>query len=205
MNVSEIISIISDLFDQGYGSGSVKLLIPNDRITMDMSKSHSGYEILFSQSLPAVKVKKFIEVSLSIEGITIRNDEIWFRIKNFPDVPMSYFTSNPDNYTEVFTYDLEKLIEEKYGSSKAHKKIATLCLQHAKEWATITSQAVCLSDMNQAERKECRKLCHNFVVEQVKKDIEKEYGSAILTYLLIMIIIPAVARFIIERLLNKYF
>lgn len=205
MNVNDIISIISDLFDEGYGTGGVKLLIPRDRITMDMSKSESGYEILFSQCLPAVKVKKFIEVSLSVEGITIRNDEIWFRIKNFPDVPMSYFTSSPDNYREVFTHDIEKAIEEKYGKSKAHKKIAQLCLQHAKEWATITSEAVCFSEMNQAERKECRRLCHNFVVEQVKKDVEKEYGSAILTYLLIMIIIPAVARFIIERLLNKYF
>jgi hypothetical protein len=78
-------------------------------------------------------------------------------------------------------------------------------LHYAKEWATISSQVVCFENTNKYERRTLKGQCFDFVIENVKKNVEKRHGSIILTYIFLVLILPAVAKFIINKLLEKYF
>jgi hypothetical protein len=143
-----------------------------------------------------------------IEEISLGKSGGLIKLKNFPNINFSYEKSTISFFNENYQFqnDLFNEIETKY-SDPIKKKIAHKCLQYGTEWATIVSQSGGFCELNYESKRNLKSQCLNFVIENVKRDFEneKEHGSVILTYLLVFIIIPAVARFIIVRLLEKYF
>lgn len=207
MSPQKISEILFKFFsEEGYSVNGFKIKSKSPMIA-NCFYEQDQVSIRFSENKPRAEIKRLITFYAYIEELVFRNDGGTVRLKNFPDINFGYEQSLlsiffDNNYgSNIF---LMNDIEENYSDPK-HKKIAERCLQYGTEWATIVSQSGGFCGIGPAQKKELRRQCYNFVVENVKKDVEKEYGSVILTYLLVFIVIPAIARFIITKLLEKYF
>jgi hypothetical protein len=207
MSPKEISEVLFKIFsEEGYQVQSFKIKSKSP-IVANVYSDDSETSIKFGTNYPKVEITRLITLYTYIEGLIFRKDGGVVRLKNFPDISFGYeesllsilFSQNFSCHPE-----LHVLIDETYTDA-TKKKIAEQCLHYGTEWATIVSQSRGFSNLNNNDRKNLRSQCINFVVDNVRNDIEKEYGSVILTYLLVFIVIPAIARFIITRLLEKYF
>ena len=208
MSPKEISKILLAIFsDEGYSVQGFKIkskspLIPN------VYSENNETSIKFGANLPRAEITRLITLYVYIEEILFKQDGGVVRLKNFPDISFGYEQSLLSLlFSHNFSCDeeLNSLIEKTY-SDETKKKIAKKCLHYGTEWATIVSQSGGFaSASSSSDRRDLRSQCINFVVENVRHDVEQEYGSVILTYLLVFIVIPAIARFIITRLLEKYF
>jgi tryptophanase len=209
MSPKEISEVLFKIFsDEGFSVNGFKIKSESPLIANVYNEDETT-TISFGTNYPRAEVTRLITLYAYIEQLVFRKDGGTVRLKNFPDISFGYDKSNILNFLDHLTYagecEIEKEIEKKY-SDDTRRKIAKDCLQYATEWATIVSQSDGFSGAGPAKRKELKRQCYDFVVENVRKEAnEKKYGSVILTYLLVFIIIPAVARFIIVRLLEKYF
>lgn len=208
MSPKDISEILFSIFnDDGYQIQGFKIKSKSPLVA-NIYSNELETSIKFGSNYPRVEITRLITLYAYIEEILFRKDSGTIRLKNFPDISFGYEQSLLSVlFSQHSSCDQEmlQLIEEKYGNDKTRKKIAEKCLQYGGEWATIVSESVDFSGASDSDRKTLRSECINFVVENVRNDIEEEYGSVILTYLLVFIVIPAVARFIITRLLEKYF
>lgn len=204
MDISNIKNIIDSIFNGGYGESNVKFLIPDKELLIKISNHENTTTISFLNSLPCIKIKKFISLSFSIEGIVLNKDDGYIKIKNFPDISISYLTNLGDMYGAKIP-SITDDIEQEFSDEQS-KKIAHKCLQYAESWAIITgSSGINFAESNINERKKLKKMCHDFVVENVRKDVKREYGSAFISWFIILVLIPSIARFIVTRLLNRIF
>jgi len=209
MSPKEISEVLFKIFsDEGFTVNGFKIKSESPLIANVYSEDETT-TISFGNNYPRAEITRLITIYAYIEQLVFRKDGGTVRIKNFPDISFGYDKSSILNFLDHLTYagecEIEKEIENKY-SDETRRKIAKDCLQYATEWATIVSQSGGFSDIGPTKKKELKRQCYDFVVENVRKEAnEKKYGSVILTYLLVFIIIPAVARFIIVRLLEKYF
>jgi len=209
MSPKEISEVLFKIFsDEGFSVSGFKIKSESPLIANVYNEDETT-TISFGTNYPRAEITRLITLYAYIEQLVFRKEGGTVRLKNFPDISFGYDKSSILNFLDHLTYagecEIEKEIEEKY-SDDTRRKIAKDCLQYATEWATIVSQSGGFSGAGPAKRKELKRQCYDFVVENVRKEAnEKKYGSVILTYLLVFIIIPAVARFIIVRLLEKYF
>lgn len=209
MSPKEISEVLFKIFsDEGFSVNGFKIKSESPLIANVYNEGETT-TISFGTNYPRAEVTRLITLYAYIEQLVFRKEGGTVRLKNFPDISFGYDKSSILNFLDHLTYagecEVEKEIEEKY-SDDTRRKIAKDCLQYATEWATIVSQSGGFCKAGPAKKKELKRQCYDFVVENVRKNAnEKKYGSVILTYLLVFIIIPAVARFIIVRLLEKYF
>ena len=204
MSPKEVHEILLDVFKHGATINGVKIKSDNPVSATIEQIDNDRIKITFPDNQPVASFKRFITFSATIKSIVLKEESGFVEVKNFPSIPFGYesffFGHLSDN---VDTSDIESEIQTKYCGEK--KEIANLCLQYAKEWATISSQAVCFKSSSSSDKRKLKKQCFNFVVDNVKNDVEKRHGSVILTYIFLVLILPAVAKFIINKLLEKYF
>jgi len=209
MSPKEISEALFKIFsEEGFNVNGFKIKSKSPLIA-NIYNDNEKTTISFETNYPRAEITRLITLYAHIEQLVFGKEGGTVRLKNFPDISFGYDKSSILNFLDHLTYagenEIEKEIEEKY-SDDTRRKIAKDCLQYATEWATIVSQSGGFADVGLAKKKELKRQCYDFVVENVRKNAnEKKYGSVILTYLLVFIIIPAVARFIIVRLLEKYF
>lgn len=198
----EIFTTINNIFTKNgteINDIKIKSLSPLD-IQIDIKNNYIN--ILFPNNKPKAAIKRFITISANVERISLGQTGGYIKLKYFPEFAFSYEKVFSDSEPKNIS-DIHSDINKKYG--KQSREIANLCLQYANSWAIIASRSDCFSGATAIEKSALKKQCMKYVVENVKLDIEKKYGSVILTYLLVFIIIPSIARFIITRLLEKYF
>jgi len=210
MSPKEISEVLFKIFsDEGFSVNGFKIKSESPLVA-NVYNDGERSTISFGTNYPKAEITRLITLYAYIEQLVFRKDGGTVRLKNFPDISFGYDKSSILDFLDHLTYaghqcQIEEEIKEKY-SDDTKRKIAKDCLQYATEWATIVSQSGGFCEAGPSKRKELKRQCYNFVVENVRENAkEKKYGSVILTYLLVFIIIPAVARFIIVRLLEKYF
>lgn len=207
MSPKQISEALFSIFsDEGYQVNGITIKSKSPLIGNIYSNDQQT-SIKFGNNLPKAEIKRLITLYAYIEEIIFRKDGGVVRLKNFPDISFGYEQSLISVlFSEKFSCsrEMHELIEETYTDEKK-KKIAEKCLHYGTEWATIVSQSGGFAGASSGDKKALKSQCINFVVENVRHDVEQEYGSVILTYLLVFIVIPAIARFIITRLLEKYF
>jgi hypothetical protein len=207
MSPKEIHKILLEVFAKG-GTifNGVTLSCVSPASVLITKENEDRIRIDFPENKPVASFKRFITFSATVQSITLKDESGFVSLKSFPSIPFGYdsFFFDPSSLTKTIdTTDIELEIDKKYG--KRDQEIAKLCLHYAKEWATISSQVVCFENTNKYERRTLKGQCFDFVIENVKKNVEKRHGSIILTYIFLVLILPAVAKFIINKLLEKYF
>lgn len=206
MSPKEIGDVLFQIFSkEGYKVNGLTIQSESPLIA-NIFSDNTNTHIKFGTNHPKAAIKRFITLYAYIEEIVLGKDGGSIKLKNFPDIKFSYEKSIISFFDENFQFhaDISNEIEKKY-TNPVQKKIAHLCLQYATEWATIARQNKDFSGISDSEKRALRSQCINFVVENVRDEFEKEHGSIVVTYILLVIIIPAIARFIITRLLEKYF
>lgn len=206
MDISQIESMLRSVFEDGLDLNGSKISCPSPLQTSIVSTPES-INIDFNNNLPKATVKKFVSLSFYIEGIILRKTSGTLKLRYFPDINFNYVQNNQAcSSFEVDNIDfgsLEQEINEEY-TDEARKKVAHKCLQYAKEWATITNYGgVSFKDAGYVEQKLLKKQCRDFVKESMDNDEDTKYGSVILTFILLQIILPIIIRWIVERLFRK--
>lgn len=205
-DISQIESMLRSIFEEGLELNGSKISCPSP-LHISVSSIKDNITIDFSNNLPKATVKKFVSLSFYIEGIILRKESGTLKLRYFPDINFTYVKdSQAISSFEIDNVDfssLEKEIEKEYDDD-TRKKVATKCLQYAKEWATITNYGgVSFKDCSYLEQKSLKSQCREFVKESMNNDEEIKYGSVILTFILLQIILPIIIRWIVERLFRK--
>lgn len=209
MSPKEISEVLFKIFsDEGFAVNGIKVKSESP-LTANINSENGRTTISFGNNFPRAEITKIITLYAYIEELIFEKEGGTIRLRNFPDISFGYGKSLLREFLDHITFadqnDFADCIEQKY-SDPTKRKIATDCLQYANEWATIVSQSGGFCGINSSDKIALKKQCQDFVVDNVRRNArEKKYGSVVLTYLLVFIIIPAVARFIIVKLLDKYF
>ncbi|NBO99234.1 MAG: hypothetical protein EBU90_03780 [Proteobacteria bacterium] len=200
--------MISNIFKDGLDLNGSKVSC-NSPMQITVSSLPDNTTIDFNNNLPKATVKKFVSLSFYIEGIIFKKDSGTLKLKYFPDINFTYTKESTScSSFEIDNIDFGSIEEEinGYYEDDERKKIASRCLQYAKEWATITNYGgVSFKDCNFIEQKSLKKQCREFVKESMMNDEEMQYGSVILTIILLQIILPIIIKWIVERLFRKLF
>lgn len=209
MSPKEVSEIINSIFTDGYNVNGVTIESESPVVANILNDGKGTTHIKFGTNQPKAVIKKFITFYAHIEEIYLGPDKGSVKLRNFPDINFNYDkgVSILSFLEQQFSFhtDLLEDIEKKYSCPR-DKKIAEKCLQYAEQWATIVSSSGGFSGARECDKKTLRSECYSFVVENVREDVkEKKYGFGIGTYLLVFIIIPAIARYLIVKLLEKYF
>ena len=206
MSPKEISEVLFKIFsDEGYKVNGFTISSESPLVA-NIFGDESQTSIKFGNNRPKASIKKFITLYAYVEEMVFGKEGGSIKLKNFPDISFSYEKSLLSFLEQQFSCDEDLIaeIDAKYTDATKNK-IAHRCLQYGTEWATIVSSCDGFTGASASRKKQLRSQCIDFVVDNVRHDVEQEYGSVILTYLLVFIIIPAVARFIITKLLEKYF
>jgi len=200
--------MISSIFKDGLDLNGSKVSCSSP-MQVTVSSLPDNTTIDFNNNLPKATVKKFVSLSFYIEGIIFKKDSGTLKLKYFPDINFAYTKeSSSCSSFEIDNVDFGGLEEEisGYYEDDERKKIASRCVQYAKEWATITNYGgVSFKDCNFIEQKSLKKQCREFVKESMMNDEEMKYGSVILTIILLQIILPIIIKWIVERLFKRLF
>ncbi|NDC96132.1 hypothetical protein EB077_12565, partial [bacterium] len=127
--------------------------------------------------------------------------------KYFPDIHFNYATESKAigayDIDNVDFLEIESDIAKEYDDDN-RQKLANKCLQYAKEWATIASYGgVSFRDCDFNQQKKLKTQCKQFVRESVLNDEEVRYGSVILTFILIQVILPIIIKWVVEKLFKR--
>lgn len=164
-------------------------------------------EITFGENQPKAEITKIITIYAHIEKIIFGPEGGSIKLRNFPDFSFSYGEESTD-YATCGTFDNSEIrleIEGKYAK-KSYKDIAKKCLQYSEEWATMSMcNGITFDNADYFDRWRLKDQCYNFVYENVVEDAEKKYGSIILTWVFLYVILPTIIRWIINRFLDKLF
>jgi isocitrate dehydrogenase len=206
IDIEQIKRIIHDLFSKdGYKVNNFGVSCPND-LGMNIKKQDDCIDIMFTSNLPTVFLEKFIKFNVALQGISLGLTKGYIRLKNFPDIPISYTkksqeiiaTSNHPNLDDIYA-DIDAEYQD-----EGRKKIAQKCLQYASEWTTIVcSNGVDLKDAKPVERRKLKKQCCQFVKENIQNE-KDNYGFAILGTILLFYLLPILINWVVTKLLNKW-
>lgn len=201
---SKIKSIIDSIFsDDGYNiqKFNVKFPTPLDII---ISKKDNSVELIFKKDLPKITWKKFITLSARVSGIVLNDTGGILKLKYFPDIPFSYNEAEERFGISYDSSDINKDIEQEYPDEEA-QFLAKKCLHYSSEWATIASQGCDLRSLQRSQQKRLKQQCKQFVLENLKNDQEIKSGSILISFILFYIILPAILRFVLDKLFKKIF
>tara|TARA_B100001564_G_scaffold358181_1_gene376167 strand:+ start:14586 stop:15212 length:627 start_codon:yes stop_codon:yes gene_type:complete len=169
---------------------------------------HDGgrIDIKFGSNLPKAEITRIITVYAYIEQVVLGETGASIKLRSFPDITLNYENFSEIDPSFVFNFSsLEETIDKKYSES-SHKQIAKKCLQYAEEWATICHQSgVTFENADYADRYVMYNQCYDFVKENIEKDVEKRYGSVILTWLFAYVILPMIIKWIVNKVLERLF
>ena len=163
-------------------------------------------EITFGENQPKAEITKIITVYAYIEKIVFGPEGGSIKLRNFPDFSFSYGDEEPTATCATFdNSDICSEIEAKYRD-KSYKDIAKKCLEYSEEWATMTMcSGITFDNADYFDRWRLKDQCYNFVYDNAVKDAEEKYGSIILTWIFLYVILPTIIRWIINRFLDKLF
>lgn len=212
MELSELKNIIEQIFSKsGYEVNSFTFFCPTSS-SISMKKTDASLDISFSDGMPSVQTKKlFIPITAHLEGISLGEEGGTIKLKYFPDISFSYGQNASeerfgDCNNNVNTKIIQSQINQEFPDS-ARNKIANLALKYTQEWANIASNNG--NDLSFCKSKKLRKRhrqdCEAFVKENIllSKDIEAK--SAILTFILIYFVLPAVVSWVVKKFLDNFF
>ena len=208
MTQKEVSEIVNSIFTDGYDINGVTIQSESPVVAHILNEEGST-RIDFGSNNPKAVIKRFITFYAYIEEIYLGKDKGSIKLRNFQDINFTYETG-----VSILSFleaqfsensEMKDLIEEKYSCSR-DKKIAESCLQYAEQWATIVSRSGGFADTRECDEKRLKSECYKFVIDNVKRDAkEKRFGFGIGMYLLIFILIPTICKFIVYKLLEKYF
>ena len=162
-------------------------------------------EITFGQNQPKAEITRIITMYAHIEKIIFGPEGGSIKLRNFPDFSFGYGEEKTTKFVRFDNSDIYSEIDLKYRE-KTYKDIAKKCLQFSEEWATMCmDRGVTFDNADYFDRYSLKDQCYNFVHENVVKEAEEKYGSIILTWIFLYVILPTVIRWIINRFLDKLF
>lgn len=210
MNVVKLLNeAISSVFsDSGYKVNGFTIKCESP-LSISIIKYDESVEIKFLNTLPVASIKKLITIQVSVQAIIFGKTGGILKLKHFPDIKFDY-EQNEKAYGVVRfdTIDKDNLVKEINSEYEDEERrlIAKRCLHYVDEWATIVSQkSVDPKKWTRAEKRKFKKQCEQFVKENIKNDKELEYGSVILTIIILNVIVPMIIKWIIERALKNWF
>jgi hypothetical protein len=211
MDINYIKEVIEKAFSKtGFQISGFSVFLPKI-ISIKVEKKMGGLSIAFNEDLPNVTVKKFfIPINVQIQGIVFGENEGSIRLKYFPDINFNYQNgiSSEMNFGSVNEFDTSDFTQEinHHFKDKERRKIAQLALKYTKEWASIVSEnGVNFSQCNQNRKDQLYKDCNSFVNESIIQSKEIEAKSAILTFILIYLVLPAVISWVVKKFLDRMF
>jgi len=174
--------------------------------------------ISFGSNQLKAEVTKIITVYAYIEQVVFGKTGGSIKLRNFPDFSFSYdsfgdaccehkgsencFKSN----IRLLCKDVETEICEKYKDQSNYKEVAKKCLQYAEEWTTICHDSgIKFNDSDYLDRYTLRGQCYDFVKSNVEEDLENKYGSVILTWLFMYVVLPMIIKWVVNRVLERLF
>ena len=168
-----------------------------------ITDNNGVFELEFGNNNPKVEITKFITLYAYIEQINFGETGGLIKLRNFPDFKFSYTSSMFNSYP--ISFESESIGEEitSQYSSKRDREIAKKCLQYAEEWATICHQSGVTFD--NTDRYILYNNCYDFVEENIKDDVEKRYGSVILTWIFVYVVLPMIIKWIVNKVLERLF
>ncbi len=175
-------------------------------LVASLTNNDGLFELEFGNNNPKVEITRFITFYAYIEQINFGEDGGLVKLRNFPDFKFSY-TSNMFNSCPMdFESDsIKEEIASQY-SSKRDREIAKKCLQYAEEWATICHQSgVTFNNADYADRYILYNNCYDFVEENIKANVEERYGSVILTWIFVYVVLPMIIKWIVNKVLERLF
>ena len=206
MSPREIYDSISDLFtDKGILVKGFKIKSKTPSV-VTVRYDNDIAEITFGENQPRAEITKIITIYAYIEKIIFGPEGGSIKLRNFPDFSFGYGNeAETVKFCRFDNSDICNEIEVKY-SKKSYKDIAKKCLQYSEEWATMCmGRGVTFDNADYFDRYTLKDQCYNFVHENIVEDAEEKYGSIILTWVFLYIILPTIIRWIINRFLDKLF
>ena len=181
----------------------VKAKSPTD---INITNNDKLVEIKFPNNKPRAEITRIITFYAHVEQINVGEEGGLIKLRNFPDFSFSYDSSLfSHNAPRVDCGAILEEIDNKY-SGQRDKQIAKKCLQYAEEWATICHQTgITFNDADYADRYVLYNNCYDYVAENIEADIEKRYGSVILTWLFVYVVLPMIIKWIVNKVLERLF
>ena len=162
-------------------------------------------EITFGQNQPKAEITRIITMYAHIEKIVFGPEGGSIKLRNFPDFSFGYGEEVTHKFVRFDNSDIYAEIEGKYAK-KSYKDIAKKCLQYSEEWATMSMcNGITFDNADYFDRWKLKDQCYNFVHDNVLEDAEKRYGSIVITWIFLYIILPTIIKWIINRFLDKLF
>ena len=206
MSPREIYQSIANLFNgegilvKGFKVTSKTPTIATIRYDADIA------EITFGENQPKAEITRIITIYAHIEKIVFGPEGGSIKLRNFPDFSFGYGEST--DTTKFCRFDNEDIYNEIEGKycKKSYKDIAKKCLQYSEEWATMCmGKGITFDNADYFDRWKLKDQCYNFVYDNAVEDAEKKYGSIILTWIFLYIVLPTIIKWIINRFLDKLF
>ena len=162
-------------------------------------------EITFGQNQPKAEITRIITMYAHIEKIVFGPEGGSIKLRNFPDFSFGYGEEVTHKFVRFDNSDIYAEIEGKYAK-KSYKDIAKKCLQYSEEWATMSMcNGITFDNADYFDRWKLKDQRYNFVYDNVVEDAEKRYGSIVITWIFLYIILPTIIKWIINRFLDKLF
>ena len=162
-------------------------------------------EITFGENQPKAEITRIITMYAYIEKIVFGPEGGSIKLRNFPDFSFGYGEEVTHKFVRFDNSDIYAEIEGKYAK-KSYKDIAKKCLQYSEEWATMSMcNGITFDNADYFDRWKLKDQCYNFVHDNVLEDAEKRYGSIVITWIFLYIILPTIIKWIINRFLDKLF
>jgi|TARA_B110000263_G_C15309442_1_gene512230 hypothetical protein len=89
MDPAKLYELLQTLTSTGFKTDSFEFKLPLTT-KYQISKERSDIVITFSGDLPTVTVKKFLTLTISVEGIELDRLGGTLLLDNFPDIPFEY-------------------------------------------------------------------------------------------------------------------
>lgn len=209
IDLAQIETILNSIFNDGFDLNGTKVACKSPTQMTVSSVGADHITIDFNDNLPRATVKKLISLSLDVQGLIFKKESGTIRIKHFPDINFDYAKESKAigsyEIDDVDFASIEAEINQQYDDEN-RKKLADKCLQYTKEWATIANHGgISFRGCGFSEQQNLKRNCQSFVKESIMNDEEIKYGSVILTFILIQIILPIIIKWIVERVFKRLF
>jgi len=210
MDISYVRQAIDEVFSKsGYKIDKFTLFCP-DVLDVQLTKKDDSISFDFKNIMPKVQTKKLlIPLTAYVEGISLGVAGGTIKLKYFPDFNFNYSEFSEQRFgasTSNVNIDGLKLAISKEYPDIERRKIANLALQYANEWGKIVSQNdTSLEYCKKINREKVQKDCYNFVYENIVNSKEIKAKSAILTFILVYLVLPAVIKWVVKKFLDNFF
>jgi hypothetical protein len=206
MSPRQIYQSVSDIFTgKGIEVKGFKITCNSPSIATIRYEADTASITFGSDNQPKAEITRIITMYAYIEKIVFGPEGGSIKLRNFPDFSFGYGDSEITKFCKFDNDDIHAEIEGKYAQ-KSYKDIAKKCLQYSEEWATMCmGKGITFDNADYFDRWKLKDQCYNFVHENVLEDAEKRYGSIVLTWIFLYIILPTIIKWIINRFLDKLF